>query len=252
MVRMVARSVLTCFLSCGAFGQSAPVRLAFEVASVKVSKSVVGHDGTITIDPGRLIVRNATLKRLIFEAYRVPYSQIAGGPSWLNSDEYDIEAKAESPASSEQIRLMLRTLLTDRFKLAVRSEMKERRVYALVVGKDGPRLHAAKEGETSRLWRFHGDLSKFADVLSTQLTIPLLDDPATPSHASGAPMPVVNKTGIEGVYDISVDIKPDQGGDTFTVWQRALQEQLGLNLESQKAPVEILVIDHAEKIPIGN
>jgi uncharacterized protein (TIGR03435 family) len=63
---------------------------------------------------------------------------------------------------------------------------------------------------------------------------------------------VVDKTGIEGVYDITLDLKPDPGGDPFTVWQRALQEQLGLKLESQKAPVEMLVIDHAERVPTEN
>lgn len=198
------------------------------------------------------MVRNATLKRLIFEAYRVPYSQMVGGPAWLDADEFDIDAKAESPATLEQLRLMLRTLLAERFKLAVRGEMRERRVYALMVGRDGPKLGAPKDGPGAHPWRFHGDLSAFSNVLSVQLTIPLLDDPKTPSHAGGAPVPVVDKTGIEGIYDIAVDLKPDPGGDMFTVWQRALREQLGLRLESQRAAVQVLVIDRAERVPAGN
>jgi len=100
--------------------------------------------------------------------------------------------------------------------------------------------------------RFHGDLSQFADELAVTLTIPLLEDPTIPSYAKGTPIPVVNQTGIEGVYDIAVDIKPDSGADPFTVWQRALQEQLGLRLESQKAAVEILIVEHAEKVPVEN
>ena len=254
MARTIAAMILTFLFYCGAFGQSAPGPLAFEVASVKPSKAVVGHDGNIRTDAGRFIATNATLLRLIFEAYQVPYSQITGGPVWLNTDEFDIDAKAESPAGLEQLRLMLRALLTDRFKLAVRTETRERRVYALVVGKDGPRLSGAKDGDGSRLWRFHGRLSEFANILAVQLTIPMSSnqDPTIPSRATGAPVPVVDKTGIEGVYDIRLDINTDRGNDAFAVWQRALQEQLGLKLESQKAAVAVLVIDHAERIPAGN
>jgi uncharacterized protein (TIGR03435 family) len=191
------------------------------------------------------------LKRLIFEAWRIPYSQIAGGPGWLNTDEYDIEAKAASAANPEQFRLMLRTLLADRFRLAVHSEKNEGRVYALVAGKGGSKL-GEPGNKSEHAWRFHGDLSEFANVLAIQLTIPLLNDPGTPSHASGTPVPVLNKTGIEGVYDIALDIRPDPGGDMFTVWQRALQEQLGLKLESQRALIEVLVVDRAEKVPTAN
>lgn len=244
-------SALTACAFCGAFGQPAAPP-AFEIASVKASRSIVGHDGDITTDPARFSARNATLKRLIFEAYRVPYSQITGGPPWLDSNEYDIDARPASPVSPAQLRLMLRRLLTERFKLAVRSESREGRVYALVVGKEGPRLRGSGNGEGSGKWRFHGDLSQFANLLAVQLTIPFLDDPTTPSHARGAPVPVVDKTGIEGVYDISLDLKPDAGADPFTVWQRALQEQLGLRLESQRAPVEFLIIDHANKVPTEN
>ena len=254
MARIIAAMVFTFLACCGAFGQSAPGPLAFEVASVKPSKAVVGHDGNIKTDPGRFIATNATLLRFIFEAYQVPYPQITGGPSWLNTDEFDIDAKAESPVGSEQLRLMLRQLLIDRFKLSVRTELVDRRVYALVVGKDGPRLNGAKDVAGSRAWRFHGRLSEFANILAVQLTIPMSSnqDPAIPSRATGAPVPVVDKTGIDGVYDIRLDINTDRGGDAFTVWQRALQDQLGLKLESQKAAIQVLVIDHVERIPALN
>ncbi len=216
--------------------------------------AVVGHDGNIRTSPGRFIASNATLQRLIFEAYQIPYAQMSGGPGWLKIAEFDIDAKAERPVGLEQIRLMLRALLVDRFKLSVRTESVERRVYALVAGKYGARLNGARDGASSRLWRFHGSLSEFANVLAIQLTIPMLSnqDPSVPSRASGAPVPVVDKTGIDGVYDIALDINTDRGGDAFAVWQRALQEQLGLKLESQKAAVTMLIIDRAERIPAGN
>ncbi|HTA43702.1 MAG TPA: TIGR03435 family protein [Bryobacteraceae bacterium] len=248
MGRILIGAVFGCF---GLLGQPGPNPLRFEVASVKSSGSVAGRDGTIDTEPARLVATNATLKRLVFEAWQVPFSQISG-PPWLDSNEYDIDAKVEVPASTEQLRLMLRALLIDRFKLVVRSVMKERSVYALVTGEGGPKLDRSRDSKGLGSWRFHGDLSTFASVLAIQLTIPLLDDPATPSLARGAGIPVVNKTRIEGVYDIRVDLKPDPSGDTFTVWQRALQDQLGLKLESQRARVEFLVVDHAEKIPTGN
>jgi uncharacterized protein (TIGR03435 family) len=241
MPQPVAAIVLAGLVGFSAFAQP-----AFEVASVRPSKSVVGHDGVISADPGRLSARNATLKRLIFEAYRVPYSQISGGPGWLDSNEFDIDAKPDNPASPDQLRLMLRTLLTERFKLVLHRESRERSVYELLAGKDGLKKKA------TGTWRFHGDMTQFAGNLAMQLTIPLLEDPGSPSRASGAPVPVIDKTGIEGVYDFSLDIKPDAGASVFTVWQRALQEQLGLKLVSGKAPVVTIVIDSAEKVLSGN
>jgi hypothetical protein len=169
-------------LCCGlgvAFAQP-----AFEVATVRPSRTNIGHDGDFRTDPGRLIVRNATLKRLIFEAWQIPYSQIAGGPAWLDRDEFDIDAKAEGPA-----------------------------------------------------------------VLAIQLTIPATSsDPSMPSRAAGHPVPVVDETGIKGAVDIAIDLRPDQNTDAFTLWQRALEEQLGLRLESKKAEVPVLVIENAEKV----
>ncbi len=234
--------------AASAFGQSP----SFEIASIKGCKTPAGQDGNITSEPERFTARNATLKRLIFEAYQVPYAQITGGPSWMDIAEYDIDAKAEKPENTAQIRLMLRRLLAERFRLVVRSEMHEARVYALVVGKGGPRLGGAEAKEAPGRFRFHGDMAHFAGMLAIQLTIPLLEDPTVPSHARGAPIPVIDKTGIEGSYDLSVEIRPEAGGDSFTIWQNALQEQLGLKLESRKAPIETLIVEHADKVPTEN
>ena len=229
-------------LGCGiALGQT------FEVASVRPSASIVGHDGTFTVDPVRYAVRNATLNRLLVEAYGVPYGQITGGPAWIGSAEFDIEAKAESRSTPDQMHAMLKALLVERFQLAVHTEKKERRVYELKVAKDGPRLGQPGTGN----WRFHGDLNEFARILAIQLTIPLLADPSMPSRASGTPVPVLNQTGIEGTYDFRLDLHSDIT-DPFTVWQRALQEQLGLRLEPGRGMVDYLVIDRAEKIPLEN
>jgi len=234
------RSVIFILLSCVALGQT------FEVASVKPSQQQVGKDdqGQITIGPAGLGGRNVTLKSLIAEAYQLQPHQVIGGPNWLDSNEYDIEAKADAPASQDQLRLMLRALLADRFRLTLHRETKELQVYELVVDKNGPKVHAAKEGQSMR------DL---ANLISIRLTIPAVsDDPSKPSIASGPPVPVLDKTGLEGIYDIRVDLKPEPGVDSYTLWQRLLQDRLGLKLESRKAKMEVVVIDGAEKTPTSN
>jgi uncharacterized protein (TIGR03435 family) len=239
-------TVLFCIFACPCLAQS------FEVASVRVSRTVIGHEGVITTGPQRFAGHNATLKRLVFEAWQTPYDRITGGPAWVNSDEYDVEAKASAPVSLQELRLMLRTLLAERFKLQVHTEKREGRVYALVAAKSGPKLGGPLEQDAPGLWIFHGDLSQFADVLALKLTMPMQEDPTVPAVARGTPVPVINKTGIEGIFDFALKIRPDRETDTFMFWQRTLQDQLGLRLESQKDAVEFLVIDHVERAPSAN
>jgi uncharacterized protein (TIGR03435 family) len=149
---------------------------------------------------------------------------------------------------------MLRTLLADRFRLSLRRESKKLRAYVLTEDKRGFKLRPSQDagGPVFGFPRFHGDLNQFCAILSIQLTIPTIDDPTKPARATGPPVPVLNRTALEGIYDIRLDLKPEPGGDIFTLWQRRLQEQLGLKLENQRTPVEILVIDRAERIPTAN
>ena len=240
---------------------AAPASPAFEVATVEPSNPLAARSGKrgITADPGRLSARRVSLKELILEAYAVYYYRISGGPSWLDSEEYDIDAKTETPADRDQMRLMLRTLLADRFKLTIHRESKEMRVYALTLAKNGPLIHAIKDGETAPasqpplgVQHYHGDMPQFAGLLSMRLSIPLLEDPSTPSRSNGPLIPVLDQTGLKGIYDIDIEVKPEPDGDSITAWQRALQQQLGLKLEAQRASIEIVVIDHAEKIPARN
>jgi len=226
------------------------------VAQVRQAKPAPGRVyERITTDPGRLTASGVTLKQLIFEAYDMPYYRILGGPSWLDSETYDLEAKAETAVGLDQLKLMLRSLLADRFKLTLHRETKELRVYSLTVAKNGPKLQSAKDGGSSSdhgLQGFRGNMAEFAHLLSLRLNMPMIDDPTVPVRSIGVPPPVLDKTGIQGVFDISIGVQPEPGADTFILWQRALEEQLGLKLESQKAPVEVLVIDHADKIPTEN
>jgi uncharacterized protein (TIGR03435 family) len=190
------------------------------------------------------------VKRLVAEAYNLQLNQVLG-PGWLSQNEYEVDARTAGVAAKEQMTLMLRRLLIERFHLAAHSETREMRAYELVIGKTGAKIHAMKNGETSGAqagFRFHGDLRQFADLLAVQLSIPAPDNPSEPVRASQSPIPVLDKTGLPGIFDFSVDIHPELGTDMFTLWQRALQEQLGLSIEGRKGNVAVVVVDEAAKI----
>ena len=258
---------------------SAPTR-TFDVVSIKPNHDSGGHF-RFGNDPGRLVAENVTLKFLLQIAYRVKDAQILGAPAWTSSDRYNIEAKSDDSSADmlrklsddeqeTQARLMLQSMLADRFKLALHHEMKELPVYVLVVAKNGPKFHesadtpdapapsgppAPNEPQRRHTLRMNGpgnvsaiaqNLDIFADVLSHQLG-----------------RPVLNKTGLKGDYDFTLKWTPDEGraqmpggppGEAtpsadangpsiFT----ALQEQLGLKLELQKGPMDTIVIDHVDR-----
>ncbi len=227
---------------------------AFEVASVKpASPDATGV--RINTQQGKLTMANVPLRLCIQWAYQVQPFQISGGPGWLGTDKYDIVAKAEKPVPNDQMRLMLQTLLAERFKLTVHREMKESVEYALVVAKGGSKLHAAKGDEGSQMEGGRGELVARGIAL-TMLAREL-------SRTLGRT--VKEETGLNGQFDFTLKWAPEvgmpmgmkeearmavepvasdpAGPSIFT----AVQEQLGLKLESRKAMVEGLVIDRAEK-----
>jgi uncharacterized protein (TIGR03435 family) len=223
--------------------------LAFEVASIRAHKGMYTVVG-VSISGPRVTVQAYGLLGLIMDAYHLNASyQISGGPSWMDSDSdrFDIVANApgEGTPTGNDVRLMLQTLLTDRFQLKVHREMKERPVYALVVAKNGPKLKESAPDKEFPTTVVGGRSTQLTMTKATmeQLAIRLSD---------GMDRPVLDKTGLAGHYDITLNWIPELAGppapdsnavNVFT----AVQEQLGLKLEPQKAPVEILVIDHAEK-----
>src|ERR1700678_1726499 len=255
---MRALSILISFAlsSSVAVGQASTAAPAFDVASVKSSQHLLGPDynNQLSYSPNGIIARNVTLRRLVAEAYQLQLNQVLG-PSWLDKDEYDIEARAAGAGTREQHALMLRGLVAERFKLTQHSEMREMRVYELVIGKSGPKIRPISDGENPTApagFHFHGDLRQFADLLTVQLSIPAPMNPAEPARASASPILVLDKTGLPGIFDFSVDIHPELGTDMFTSWQRALEDQLGLRIEGRKGNVTVLVVDEAERIPTAN
>jgi uncharacterized protein (TIGR03435 family) len=218
---------------------------SFEVASVKVTPAdSLGYTSISPFGSARFTATNVTLELLIEMAFGVEASKISGEPGWLGSDHYDVSAKAEGEQglAYEQWKPRLQQLLAQRFKLAIHHEMKDSQGYALVVAKGGPKLQKSA-GPAAQGYILPGGLrasNASLDSLASML-------------ASPTGRPVVNKTKIKGTYDIQLNYAPEGAADSplpsiFT----ALQEQLGLKLEALKAPVEMLVIDHVERVPTEN
>jgi uncharacterized protein (TIGR03435 family) len=237
-MRIAAALILGSVLVSG----QAPHAFSFDAASIKPNNS--GSTGSDSdSDGGRLSMRNVTLKRFIQIAYGIPESQILGGPKWIESNRYDIEAKAVGLMHDEDMKVMMRNLLTERFHLTLHSETKPLAGYALVVGKGGIKAKPGAFGSSSNTRGRRGHLeaqgcsmAKLAIRLSAELKLPVAD-----------------MTGTTGGYDFTLDWTPEEllvaaqpdlasGPSIFT----ALQEQLGLKLESRKVPVDLLVVDGAE------
>ncbi|HEY2467041.1 MAG TPA: TIGR03435 family protein [Terracidiphilus sp.] len=241
-------------LISSAYGQAK--QPAFDVASVRPSQHEVGPDynNQITYSTAGFTGRNVTLKRLVAEAWHCQINQVIG-PSWIERNEYDVKARVPDGNSHEQIALMLRSFLSDRFHLKEHSETRPMRVYDLKVGKGGPKIKPVQAGDATAPgsgFHFRGDMRQFADLLAIQFSIPAADNPSAPVRAGGALIPVLDKTGLQGTYEFSVDIRPEVGTDAFTAWKRVLEEQLGLKIDGRKSEVAVVVVDDAAKVPTTN
>jgi uncharacterized protein (TIGR03435 family) len=303
---------LVIFTSCATFAQTAENSPTFEVASVKPAAPIVGnrimvmmHGGPGSNDPGQITYTNVTLYNVLISAYGVKDFQISG-PAWLDSERYDIVAKVPRGATKAESKVMMQNLLAERFKLTLHREKKELPMYALVVGKNGPKLKESVEdpaaaaamrqptmgkdgfpvmppglaslgakslkmmngGSGASMTASHQSMAEFAETLSSRLDLPVVDmtgltgkyDYTLSFSAEGlgrmrlpgglAPPPPVAPPSGEGGPGMAMAGAPDgqSSPDLFT----AVQEQLGLKLEQRKGPVELLVIDHLEKVPIEN
>ncbi|HXM43680.1 MAG TPA: TIGR03435 family protein [Bryobacteraceae bacterium] len=244
MVRAV--TILAVCVTGAVYAQST-VGQRFEVASVKPSGADSNSSSGIKTGHGHLDANNVTLKRCIMGAYGVGPHQIFGGPDWLESDRFQILAKADQPINEDAVLMaMLQDLLAERFKLAFHRETRIMRAFVLEVAKKGPKLEKAEAGEsvtntstnnTGAVVDAHNtDMDSFAKILSRKMDLPVVDN-----------------TRLEGTYNFKLRWTPEsarpgdgaamEGASIFT----AIQEQLGLRLRSQKITVEVLVIDHAEK-----
>jgi uncharacterized protein (TIGR03435 family) len=259
---------------------------AFEVATVKPSKAGDNRIAIMAQPGGRFRVTNATLKMVMAVAYRVRDFQISGGPGWTGTDRWDIEGKAEEgsiqlntiplePTVVSPLMLMVQSLLEDRFQLKMHRESKDLPVYELLVAKGGSKMKLAADQSPMRPPE-RG--SPPPPMPQKGGTVPRGMTNMGPGRieANGTPIaffiqglaqqlgrPVIDKTGLQGFYDIKLQWTPElgeglakpggveppppppdpSGPSIFT----AIQEQLGLRLESVKGPVDVLVIDSVQR-----
>jgi uncharacterized protein (TIGR03435 family) len=229
--------------------QSQDAPPAFEAASVKLAteETMRGPGRRIQTSPGSLVTHGLSLHACILWAYNGPAQVI--GPDWMDDVRLDIVAKAATPVGDKQLYLMLRTLLTERLGLRTHVEPREMPVYALTVAKGGPKFsESTTEGPLSAVMDKGVMVAQHASMteLATEMSGKFFD------------RPVVDATGLKGRYDIRLDIRalgganPQDRMDMATAMMTALQQQLGLKVEGRKGTVDVLVIDHAEKVPTEN
>jgi uncharacterized protein (TIGR03435 family) len=223
---------------------------AFEVASLKVSAPGGGRRGErIEASPGSLIMGHVRFVTAVRWAYHVLEYQVSG-PGWIEDERYDIVAKAAAPVEESELRKMLQTLLAERCGLTIHRSTKEMQAYVVTVGKNGPKMQQSTT---------EGPMSVKPNGLILTIERADLDEVAA---MATQPLrgPVVNATGLKGRWDLKLDAAPYLA-DAANVKElpemvglaiTAAREQLGLNVESKKVPVEMIVIDHAEKTPVDN
>jgi len=243
--------IIIAFGMAAAHSQSAQMSsAAFDVASIKPAR-LDARGYSIRPFPGRLSAENVTLKLLIAEAYHVYDFQISG-PKWIDSDRYDLEAKigGDVPASRTQLRSMLQRLLADRFSLSVRRESKEMSVYMLEADKGESKLQPAKHPDRPVMFRV------FQRRQITAENAPL--ENLTGALAWLLGRPVLDRTGLEGSFDYKLEWSPDEmqlrsqeappetdgNAPSLAV---ALQQQVGLRLVSRKGPVDLILVEKAER-----
>lgn len=307
---MKALKLVLMVLICGAAVNAQSLSPSFEVASVKPNNSrpsgpadiTLGCHGTDSHSPGmivplgRCIARFQPLRMVVALAYDIPpasmypyQGEVLSGPSWMNSAVFDIEAKAEAPATQSELKAMLQTLLSERFKLKMHRETRELPVYALATTKNGQKLQPAPKdrdcgeqlrrdhrfelGATGLSGHCHAFVPGSGDVMLLGQSVDMSDFAEMLSIWAGRL--VMDKTGIEGLFDIkmprfgsgqlvapSVETGPAARGGGDGERTKALEAQLqaqslptlsnvldrmGLKLDSTKGPVEVIVIDNLEK-----
>lgn len=258
-----------------------PTSPTFEAASVKPNTGPSSGNGTVRLLPGRVRAENALVRFLIQNAYGVKPFEIAGGPSWIDRERYDVEAEAAGDPGDRVILRMLQSLLEQRFHLQVHHQTREAPVYILHAAKGGLKVTAPKDGDCVTTGQDQPPVAPGPGLTGAQpcgrlmVRIKMPNAQMTGAQVQMADVarvlanllwrPVLDRTGYSGKFNLTVEFAADHaigllsgpyrpdaappaplepgGVSVFT----ALQEEAGLKLEAGKGPVDVLVIDRIEK-----
>lgn len=257
LAQPIATVALAFVVSLSGHAQTAPAPTGqtFDVASIHPSGPEQRQEGGnkvrphhIHITPGNVVIRNGSMREILSWSYNVAFYQIAG-PDWINTTSFDIVAKAPTPATEDEMRPMMQTLLAARFGLTEHRADKEMNGMALLQVKDGAKLTASKDEGESIFQNVSGKPMIHFGRMSMQEFTALLSEPMQ--------KPVVDMTGLEGTFDFTLDASnytapAGQRDDEIYMVMRALQDQAGLRLEPRKLTINQVVIDRLEKTPTEN
>lgn len=242
-------------LQFAAFAQNAPK--TFEAATIKLTPPDSREPLDIRFTPGgRLTVTNQPVRSLVTFAYGVQAWQIAGAPDWFETDRYDISAKADGDPGREEMLALFRALLEDRFRMRLHRETRDGSTYELTTARNGPKFQKSeplKENERANVYTY-----RTGAPTAPAISLIRADRSATMAMLasilqSQLKRPVIDKTGLTGDFDFRVEYAADDSRlDEFPSLFTALQDQLGLKLQPAKGPVEMLVIDRVERVPVEN
>ncbi|MFZ0819123.1 MAG: TIGR03435 family protein [Candidatus Acidiferrales bacterium] len=254
-------------LSSAAFGQSATTPAAapaaFDVADVHTSpKTTFPFFQGGVLQGTRYVLRNATMVDLIATAYGVDNNNVLGGPSWLETDHFDVIAKVSPGTTMEAIKPMLQAMLTDRFKLALHQDTKPMPVFVLTVGKGNPKLKEADPAGTTGCGPSPNQQPPtpgtvfYIMVTCKNMTMEAFAEQVHQMAGGYLTNPVVDQTGLKGAWDF--DIKwtgrgalAQAGADGISIFD-AVDKQLGLKLDAQRIPLPVYVVDSANEKPTDN
>ena len=242
-----------------AAAQQQPARLTFDVASIRLTDPNTQSQGIKPLDGGHgYTSKGVPIKLVMALMYKVPMRQIEGGPSWFDSDRYDIEARVDGSYSVDDLHTMMKNLLADRFGLKFHTESREGNVYALTVEPGGIKMKPNDTPENDNIVVMPGP--NFTQV-GTRVPMVYLAW-YLGQNLQRDERPVLDLTGLKGFYDFKLSflppLPPDISRDTLppellekpSIFD-AVRDQLGLKLTAQKGPVDHYVIDHLER-PSGN
>jgi uncharacterized protein (TIGR03435 family) len=280
-MKHLTATILLVLVCLGASGQPADRPPSFEVASVKPAPPdpMDSHSGWMkggpgSADPTHFTSTNMSLATLLMRAFGIKRFQLSG-PSWLDTEYYNVAANIPEGATPEQFQLMLQNLLVERFKLTLHHQEKEMPIYELVVGKSGPKLKEAgakdarpeaapappvgaagygKDRDGYPVFQPGETGTKVADSHARMHYAPMTMEQLAVELSGHVGRTVKDATGLEGRYDISLRWVPerppeDPSGPTLF---SAIQDQLGLKLDAKKGSVDTLVLDHVERVPAEN